>query len=155
MKATLLITSYVILFATTTTSRHYPENKIKTEICVFLNHNKQTNKKEEKMLQLFFTIAFSAAPLTLYIPPIRCLTVFVETMEEMGMEGRVYSRRVFPRARIAWSRLLDCFLSSSPRRPWFDCSSSSLSLYIYIIYIYVMFPDVFDFEIIQDDDRVF
>ncbi|CAN7135622.1 unnamed protein product, partial [Brassica rapa subsp. narinosa] len=93
------------------------KTKIKTAICVFLNHNKQTNKKEEKMLQLFFTIAFSAAPLTLYIPPIRCLTVFVETVEEMGMEGRVYSRRVFPRARIAWSRLLDCFLSSSPRRP--------------------------------------
>ncbi|KAF2553185.1 hypothetical protein HID58_077643 [Brassica napus] len=70
------------------------------------------------MLQLFFTIAFSAAPLTLYIPPIRCLTMFVETMEEMGMEGRVYSRRVFPRARIAWTRLLDCFFSfSSPRRP--------------------------------------
>ncbi|CAN6913013.1 unnamed protein product [Brassica oleracea] len=73
---------------------------------------------EDEMLQLFFTIAFSAAPLTLYIPPIRCLTMFVETMEEMGMEGRVYSRRVFPRARIAWSRLLDCFFSSSsPRRP--------------------------------------
>ncbi|KAJ0231203.1 DIS3-exonuclease-like protein [Hirschfeldia incana] len=69
------------------------------------------------MLQLFFTIAFSAAPLTLYIPPIRCLTMFVETMEEMGMEGRVYSRRVFPRARIAWSRLLDCFFSSSPPPP--------------------------------------
>ncbi|KAF8050342.1 hypothetical protein N665_1994s0011 [Sinapis alba] len=70
------------------------------------------------MLQLFFTIAFSAAPLTLYIPPIRCLTMFVETMEEMGMEGRVYSRRVIiPRARIAWSRLLDCFFSSSPPPP--------------------------------------
>ncbi|KAG2242318.1 hypothetical protein Bca52824_095840 [Brassica carinata] len=57
------------------------------------------------MLQLLFTIAFSAAPLTLYIPPIRCLTAFAQT------------RRVFARARIAWSRLLDCFFSSSPRRP--------------------------------------
>ncbi|KAG7565369.1 hypothetical protein ISN44_As10g020650 [Arabidopsis suecica] len=72
-----------------------------------------SQERRKRMLQLFFTIAFSAAPLTLYIPPIRCLTVFVETMEEMGMEGRVYSRRLFPRARIAWSRLLDCFFSSS------------------------------------------
>ncbi|CAN7080916.1 unnamed protein product [Brassica oleracea var. botrytis] len=73
---------------------------------------------EDESAMLFFTIAFSAAPLTLYVPPIRCLTMFVETMEEMGMEGRVYSRRVFPRARIAWTRLLDCFFSfSSPRRP--------------------------------------
>ncbi|CAN8254702.1 unnamed protein product [Cochlearia groenlandica] len=68
------------------------------------------------MLQLFFTMAFSAAPLTLYIPPVRCLTVFVETMEEMGTEGRVYSRRIFPRVRIAWSRLLVCFFSSSTSR---------------------------------------
>ncbi|KAG2329265.1 hypothetical protein Bca52824_000445 [Brassica carinata] len=70
------------------------------------------------MLQLLFTIAFSAAPLTLYIPPIRCFTAFAQTMEEMSAEGRVYRRRVFARARIAWSRLLDCFFSfSPPRRP--------------------------------------
>ncbi|XP_018434390.1 uncharacterized protein LOC108806710 [Raphanus sativus] len=69
------------------------------------------------MLQLLFTIAFSAAPLTLYIPPIRCLTAFARTMEEMGVEGRAYRVRVFARARIAWSRLLDCLFSSSPRRP--------------------------------------
>ncbi|CAH8385247.1 unnamed protein product [Eruca vesicaria subsp. sativa] len=69
------------------------------------------------MLQLLFTIAFSAAPLTLYIPPIRCLTAFAQTMEEMEIEGRAYRGRVLARARLAWSRLLDCFFSSSPRRP--------------------------------------
>ncbi|CAN8278863.1 unnamed protein product [Cochlearia groenlandica] len=68
------------------------------------------------MLQLFFTVAFSAAPLTLYLPPIRCLTVFVAAMEEIGAEGRVYRRRNFPRVRIAWSRLRDRFFSSY-RRP--------------------------------------
>lgn len=54
MKATLLITSYVILFGTSTTSRHYPENKIKTAICVFLNHNKQTKQKGRENVTAVF-----------------------------------------------------------------------------------------------------
>ncbi|CAN8268158.1 unnamed protein product [Cochlearia groenlandica] len=71
------------------------------------------------MLQVFLTVAFSAVPLTLCIPPLRYVTVFVETTEEIVTEGLVYSsRRLFPRARFIWSRLLDCFFSSS--------SSSSL-----------------------------
>jgi len=45
MKATLLITSYVILFGTTTTSRHYPENKNKNSDLRFLE-SQQTNKQK-------------------------------------------------------------------------------------------------------------
>ncbi|KAB2070427.1 hypothetical protein ERO13_A08G144700v2 [Gossypium hirsutum] len=62
------------------------------------------------MLQLFFTIAFSAAPLTLYVPPVRSLNHFVETMEDLVRESRVYTHRLYPRARFVWSRLLDCML---------------------------------------------
>ncbi|XVE76711.1 hypothetical protein DITRI_Ditri13aG0003400 [Diplodiscus trichospermus] len=62
------------------------------------------------MLQLFFTIAFSAAPLTLYLPPVRSLNVFVETMEDLLRESRVYTQRLYPRARVVWSRILDCML---------------------------------------------
>ncbi|KAK6285263.1 hypothetical protein POUND7_011442 [Theobroma cacao] len=62
------------------------------------------------MLQLFFTIAFSAAPLTLYVPPIRSLNLFVETMEDLVRESRVYTNRLYPRARLFWSRILDCML---------------------------------------------
>ncbi|KAB2017691.1 hypothetical protein ERO13_D08G165700v2 [Gossypium hirsutum] len=62
------------------------------------------------MLQLFFTIAFSAAPLTLYVPPVRSLNLFVETMEDLARESRVYTHRLYPRARFVWSRLLDCML---------------------------------------------
>ncbi|KAJ6984842.1 F-box/WD repeat-containing protein [Populus alba x Populus x berolinensis] len=41
------------------------------------------------MLQLLFTVAFSAVPLTLYIPPVRSLNLFVETMEDLLRESRV------------------------------------------------------------------
>ncbi|OMO80824.1 hypothetical protein COLO4_23931 [Corchorus olitorius] len=62
------------------------------------------------MLQLLFTIAFSAAPLTLYVPPVRSLNLFVETMEDLVRESRVYTNRLYPRVRLIWSRLLDCML---------------------------------------------
>ncbi|CAI0430987.1 unnamed protein product [Linum tenue] len=61
-------------------------------------------------LQLFFTVAFSAAPLTLYIPPVRSLNLFVEMMEEMVRESRLYTIRYYPRARNVWSRLWNRFL---------------------------------------------
>ncbi|KAF4360956.1 hypothetical protein F8388_016765 [Cannabis sativa] len=51
------------------------------------------------MLQFFFTAAFSAIPLTLYIPPPRNLNLFVETMEDALRESRPYTDRLFPRAR--------------------------------------------------------
>ncbi|XP_048231332.1 uncharacterized protein LOC125370342 [Ricinus communis] len=62
------------------------------------------------MLQLFFTVAFSAVPLTLYIPPMRSLNPFVETMEDLVRESRAYTNRIYPRARHVWSRLLDLLL---------------------------------------------
>ncbi|KAF9665725.1 hypothetical protein SADUNF_Sadunf16G0153600 [Salix dunnii] len=65
------------------------------------------------MLQLFFTVAFSAVPLTFYIPPMRNLNFFVETMEGLLRESRVYTTRFYPRARHAWSRLLDILLCNS------------------------------------------
>jgi hypothetical protein len=34
------------------------------------------------MLQLFFTVAFSMVPLTLYVPPNWSLNLFVETIED-------------------------------------------------------------------------
>ncbi|XP_022152585.1 uncharacterized protein LOC111020277 [Momordica charantia] len=65
------------------------------------------------MLQFFFTLAFSAVPLTLYVPPLRSLNLFVETMEEILRESRTYTNRVYPRARHVWLRVLDCVLCST------------------------------------------
>ncbi|RHN40190.1 hypothetical protein MtrunA17_Chr8g0352091 [Medicago truncatula] len=65
------------------------------------------------MLQLFFTVAFSVVPLTLYIPPIRSLNLFVETMESVMRESTTYSNRIYPRLRIAWSRMLNCLLCNN------------------------------------------
>ncbi|KAL5760519.1 hypothetical protein ACOSQ2_019357 [Xanthoceras sorbifolium] len=62
------------------------------------------------VLQLFFAVAFSAVPLTLYVPPVRSLNLFVETMEDLLRESRVYTNRIYPRARHVWSRILDCML---------------------------------------------
>ncbi|KAK4253715.1 hypothetical protein QN277_010355 [Acacia crassicarpa] len=67
------------------------------------------------MLQLFFTVAFSAVPLTLYVPPMRSLTLFVEVMEEIVRESRIYSNRMYPRVRGAWSRVMDCMLCNNTR----------------------------------------
>ncbi|ONI20385.1 hypothetical protein PRUPE_2G012500 [Prunus persica] len=65
------------------------------------------------MLQLFFTVAFSAVPLTLYVPPLRSLNPFVETMEDLLSESRSYTNRVYPRVRHLWVRILDCLLCST------------------------------------------
>ncbi|KAK4760044.1 hypothetical protein SAY87_023175 [Trapa incisa] len=62
------------------------------------------------MLHFFFTVAFSAVPLTLYVPPLRNLNLFVQTMEELARDSRLYSRRVAPRVRQACLRALDCLL---------------------------------------------
>ncbi|PSS12007.1 Guanine nucleotide exchange factor DBS like [Actinidia chinensis var. chinensis] len=46
------------------------------------------------MIQLFLAAAFSSVPLTLYIPPVRNLNLFVETMEglfgDSNWTGRFY-----------------------------------------------------------------
>ncbi|KAL1300765.1 hypothetical protein HN51_045417 [Arachis hypogaea] len=65
------------------------------------------------MLQFFFSVAFSAIPLTLYIPPLRSLNLFVETMEDMVRESRIHTNRVYPRLRVAWLRIMDCVLCNN------------------------------------------
>ncbi|KAJ9184759.1 hypothetical protein P3X46_004454 [Hevea brasiliensis] len=57
------------------------------------------------MLQLFFAVAFSAVPLTLYVPPIRSLNSFVETIEDLLRQTAIYSLRAYPRLRLAFSRI--------------------------------------------------
>ncbi|XP_035822452.1 uncharacterized protein [Zea mays] len=51
------------------------------------------------MLQLLMAAAFSAAPLTLYVSPVRNLSLFVEVME-------VVSHGVVARFRVSLSRVL-------------------------------------------------
>ncbi|XWS59161.1 hypothetical protein CRYUN_Cryun08bG0098200 [Craigia yunnanensis] len=58
------------------------------------------------MLQLFFAVAFSAVPLTLYVPPIRSLNLFVETIEDMLRQTTLYNLRAYPRIRLGFSRIL-------------------------------------------------
>ncbi|KAK7401503.1 hypothetical protein VNO78_13038 [Psophocarpus tetragonolobus] len=65
------------------------------------------------MLPLFFSVAFSAVPLILYIPPIRNFNLFVETMEDMARESRVHTNRIYPLLRVAWSRLVNCILCNT------------------------------------------
>jgi len=40
------------------------------------------------MLQLLFTVAFSAMPLTLYVPPDWSLNLFVETIEDFVCQNK-------------------------------------------------------------------
>ncbi|GMP41757.1 hypothetical protein CsSME_00011734 [Camellia sinensis var. sinensis] len=68
------------------------------------------------MLQLFLAVAFSAVPLTLYVPPVRSLNLFVETMEELFRESNLYTGRFYPRLRYACSRLFDCLLCNTRTR---------------------------------------
>ncbi|KAI3445019.1 hypothetical protein Pfo_001684 [Paulownia fortunei] len=67
------------------------------------------------MLHLFFAVAFSAVPLTLYIPPIRSLNLFVEIMEGMWKESSAHTVRIYPRFRYACSRILNCMLCNTTR----------------------------------------
>ncbi|WOH00093.1 hypothetical protein DCAR_0519450 [Daucus carota subsp. sativus] len=66
------------------------------------------------MLPLFLTVAFSAVPLTLYLPPIRNLCLFLVSVDDLFRQTGVYSLhrlRFGHRLRIAFSR----FLSRFPR----------------------------------------
>ncbi|XP_031488589.1 uncharacterized protein LOC116256373 [Nymphaea colorata] len=58
------------------------------------------------MLQLLFAIAFSAAPLTLYVPPMRSLSLFVETVEIFLREAIHHTARAYPRIRLGYSRII-------------------------------------------------
>ncbi|KAG4958138.1 hypothetical protein JHK85_044518 [Glycine max] len=57
--------------------------------------------RPKAMLPLFFSVAFSAVPLILYIPPLRSLNLFVETIEDMARESRIHTNRIYPRLRVA------------------------------------------------------
>ncbi|XP_020105224.1 uncharacterized protein LOC109721831 isoform X3 [Ananas comosus] len=57
------------------------------------------------MLQLLFAVAFSAAPLTLYVPPVRCLNHFVAALEAMLREAAPSSLRAYLRLRLGFRRL--------------------------------------------------
>ncbi|KAG1342187.1 RING/FYVE/PHD zinc finger superfamily protein, putative isoform 1 [Cocos nucifera] len=58
------------------------------------------------MLQLLFAVAFSAAPLTLYVPPVRSLNPFLEAVEMFVREAAVYTLRAYPRVRLGLRRIL-------------------------------------------------
>ncbi|KAG9131449.1 hypothetical protein Leryth_015283 [Lithospermum erythrorhizon] len=57
------------------------------------------------MLQMFFAVAFSAVPLILYVPPIRSLNLFVESIELLIRPTSVFIIRTFPRFQLVFSRL--------------------------------------------------
>ncbi|KAI5583879.1 hypothetical protein POPTR_006G054200v4 [Populus trichocarpa] len=57
------------------------------------------------MLQLFFAVAFSAMPLTLYVPPIRSLSLLVETIEDFFRQTSLYTVRAYPRIRDVFSSI--------------------------------------------------
>ncbi|OAY43176.1 hypothetical protein MANES_08G048600v8 [Manihot esculenta] len=65
------------------------------------------------MLQLFFAVAFSAVPLTLYIPPIRSFNLFVEIVEDLLRQSALYSFRLYPRLRLVFSRIFSNLFHSS------------------------------------------
>ncbi|XWS43162.1 hypothetical protein CRYUN_Cryun16bG0079300 [Craigia yunnanensis] len=65
------------------------------------------------MLQLFFAVAFSSVPLTLYVPPIRSLNLFVETIEDMLRETTLYTLRVYTRICLGFSRIFRSIFQSS------------------------------------------
>ncbi|PIN19981.1 hypothetical protein CDL12_07306 [Handroanthus impetiginosus] len=67
------------------------------------------------MIELFFTVAFSAAPLTLYFPPIRSLNLFIETAEFLLRDAVLYALSIFPRLRVSVSRFICPHLSAARR----------------------------------------
>ncbi|KAK9053439.1 hypothetical protein SSX86_013002 [Deinandra increscens subsp. villosa] len=67
------------------------------------------------MLHLFFAVGFSAAPLILFVPPVRNFNLFVASMEDLWRESTGYTNRIYPALRYACSRVLDCFLRNSAR----------------------------------------
>ncbi|GER47222.1 Sec23/Sec24 protein transport family protein [Striga asiatica] len=58
------------------------------------------------MLELFLTVAFSAAPLTLYFPPIRTLNPFIRTTNHLLRDAISYAADIYPRLRLDVSRLV-------------------------------------------------
>ncbi|KAL1554631.1 hypothetical protein AAHA92_15174 [Salvia divinorum] len=67
------------------------------------------------MLQLLFTVAFSVAPLILYVPPLRSLNLFVETAAYLFRDALSYFHSVSPRLRVAISRFLSPHIAAAGR----------------------------------------
>ncbi|KAK8962156.1 hypothetical protein KSP40_PGU022676 [Platanthera guangdongensis] len=66
------------------------------------------------MLDLFFAMALSAAPLTLYLPPVRSLNLFVETMEFFVREiTGLHAHRAALLLRIGFRRIISFLFQSS------------------------------------------
>ncbi|KAF3960836.1 hypothetical protein CMV_014484 [Castanea mollissima] len=80
------------------------------------------------MLQLFFAVAFSAVPLTLYVPPIRSLNLFVATIEELLRQTTTYTVRAYPRIRLAFSRILNSLIRLTRDRPPISPLSYTVSI---------------------------
>ncbi|KAK4411052.1 hypothetical protein Sango_0178200 [Sesamum angolense] len=68
------------------------------------------------MLHLFFAVAFSAVPLTLYIPPLRSLNLFLATVEGVWKESSAHTVRMYPRFRKEGTPSDDCNLLIKPRK---------------------------------------
>nr|XP_009791928.1 PREDICTED: uncharacterized protein LOC104239092 [Nicotiana sylvestris] len=70
------------------------------------------------MLEVFFAVAFSAAPLTLYVPPIRSLNLFVESIEDFIRQTATYNPlRILPSLRLFFTRYLTPLPLSPPPPP--------------------------------------
>ncbi|KAI8571676.1 hypothetical protein RHMOL_Rhmol01G0137800 [Rhododendron molle] len=54
------------------------------------------------MLEWLLVVAFSAVPLTLYVPPLRNLTLFVEAMGEFFTDSSLQTARFYQRLRGDW-----------------------------------------------------
>ncbi|XP_028774441.1 uncharacterized protein LOC114731441 [Neltuma alba] len=65
------------------------------------------------MLQLLFAVAFSAVPLTIYVPPIRNFNLFVRTIEDFLRETTTYTIRAYPRVRFALSRIFNSLVRTT------------------------------------------
>ncbi|KAI4348720.1 hypothetical protein L6164_009407 [Bauhinia variegata] len=65
------------------------------------------------MLQLVFAVAFSAVPLTLYVPPIRSFNYFVQTIQELLRQTIICTLRTYLRLRFALSRIYNNILHST------------------------------------------
>ncbi|GAB2300177.1 hypothetical protein Dimus_034217 [Dionaea muscipula] len=72
--------------------------------------------EQQKMIELLLAVSFSAAPLTLYLPPVRSLTIFVQAMEEMLRGTRtIITGRYYQRLRVVCVRIFSCVLPASSR----------------------------------------
>ncbi|TXG55780.1 hypothetical protein EZV62_017093 [Acer yangbiense] len=81
------------------------------------NYEDVSGKSLNRVGALFITVGFSAIPLTLYVPPIRRLTLFVEKMEDFIRDSTETTRVLYPRLRRISSTFFSIILC---------CNSGSL-----------------------------